>query len=95
MKRKWLLALFLLVIGVALLGVGSAFALAGYTLDWWTVDGGGATFSTGGSYSLGGTIGQPDAGTSTGGSYTLDGGFWGGGADITPNYRIYLPLVIR
>jgi hypothetical protein len=84
MKRKWLLALFLLVIAVALLGVGSAFALAGYTLDWWTVDGGGATFSTGNSYSLGGSIGQPDAGTSTGGSYTLIGGFWGGSADIIP-----------
>jgi hypothetical protein len=96
MKRKLFLSLLLLVIGVALLGIGSASALAGYTLDWWTVDGGGATFSTGGSYSLGGTIGQPDAGSSTGGSYTLAGGFWGGAEGVVPiTYHIYLPLVIR
>jgi hypothetical protein len=39
------------------------------------MDGGGGT-STGGVYSVSGTIGQPDAGTMTGGPYTLVGGFW-------------------
>jgi hypothetical protein len=63
-----------------------------YDLSWYTIDGGGATFSTGGSYSLGGTIGQPDAGSLSGGSYQLNGGFWGG-ASI--NYNIYLPLVLK
>ena len=92
MKRKWFLSILLLVIVGALLGVVSASALAGYTLDWWTVDSGGDT-SSGGSYSLGGTIGQPDAGTSSGGSYSLSGGFWGGGA--ANQYDIYLPLVLR
>ncbi len=83
MQRKLFLSLLPLVIAGALLGVVSASALVeGYTLDWWTVDGGGTIYSTGGSYSLGGTIGQPDAGTSTGGTYTLIGGFWGGGADL-------------
>ena len=48
-----------------------------YKIDWYTVDGGGGT-STGGVYSLSGTIGQPDAGTLTGGNFVLDGGFWGG-----------------
>ncbi len=48
----------------------------GYDLSWWTVDGGGATFSTGGTYRLGGTIGQPNAGELSGGDYTLYGGFW-------------------
>jgi LPXTG-site transpeptidase (sortase) family protein len=48
----------------------------GYNLSWWTVDGGGATFSTGDTYRLGGTIGQPDAGEHSGGDYTLYGGFW-------------------
>ena len=93
MKRIRFLSLLLLVIAVALLGVVSASALAGYILDWWTVDGGGATFSTGGSYSLGGTIGQPDAGgTSTGGTYALSGGFWGGGATT---HDLFLPLILR
>ncbi len=52
----------------------------GQALDitWYTVDGGGATFSTGGTYSLGGTIGQPDAsGPLAGGSFSVIGGFWG------------------
>lgn len=46
-----------------------------YSLDWWTIDGGGGT-SAGGVYSLSGTIGQPDTGRMTGGNYTLEGGFW-------------------
>jgi hypothetical protein len=54
-----------------------------YTLDWWTIDGGGGT-STGGVYSVSGTIGQPDAGTMNGGNYTLVGGFWAPYAVQTP-----------
>jgi len=47
-----------------------------YTIDWFTIDGGGGT-STGGVYTVQGTIGQPDAGILTGGNYSLQGGFWG------------------
>ena len=57
-----------------------------YSLDWFTLDGGGGT-STGGVYAVSGTIGQPDAAwpvdqngfavLATGGTYTLAGGFWG------------------
>ena len=64
----------------------------GYDLSWWTVDSGGATFSLGGGYTLGGTIGQPDAGVLSGSGYTLVGGFWAG---AVAQYRIYLPLVLR
>ncbi|HFD40463.1 MAG TPA: hypothetical protein ENJ31_11530 [Anaerolineae bacterium] len=64
-----------------------------YDLSWSTIDGGGYTFSSGGDYSLGGTIGQPDAGLLTGGDYTLGGGFWGGGALAAVQYQVYLPLV--
>ncbi len=65
---------------------------SGYDLSWYTVDGGGATFSTGGPYSLGGTIGQPDAGSMSGGNYSLNGGLWGG---AIVKYNIYLPLVLK
>jgi hypothetical protein len=52
-------------------------ALAQYDLNWYTFDGGGATFSTGGTFELGGTIGQPDAGGPlSGGTFDLVGGFW-------------------
>jgi hypothetical protein len=47
-----------------------------YSIDWYKVAGGGGT-STGGTYSVSGTIGQPDAGVAmTGGNYSLTGGFW-------------------
>ena len=49
-----------------------------YELGWNTIDGGGGT-SSGGSYVLSGTIGQPDAAYSAGGQYELLGGFWPGG----------------
>ncbi len=66
----------------------------GYAVAWWTVDSGGESASSGGSYTLASTIGQPDAGpTLTGGTYTLAGGFWGAGA--AAGHRIYLPLVVR
>jgi hypothetical protein len=63
-----------------------------YDLTWSTVDGGGATWSSGGEYSLGGTAGQSDAGLLTGGDYALLGGFWAGAG---PPWRLYLPLVLR
>jgi hypothetical protein len=47
-----------------------------YALTWSTIDGGGATFSEGGGYRLGGTAGQPDAGVSAGAAYAVSGGFW-------------------
>src|SRR5882672_6461708 len=62
---------------ILILSLGATLARAqNYSIDWFTIDGGGGT-STGGVYSISGTIGQPDAGHMSGGSYTLDGGFWG------------------
>jgi len=47
-----------------------------YTVDWYKIAGGGGT-STGGTYTVTGTIGQPDAsGAMTGGNYSVTGGFW-------------------
>ena len=92
-----ILAALVLLAGSVLAQSGngtSARLSAGYDLSWWTVDGGGATFSTGGGYALGGTVGQPDAGVLTDGDYTLTGGFWGGAA-VTVEYDTYLPLVLK
>ena len=51
-------------------------ASAQYSIDWYKVAGGGGT-STGGVYSVSGTIGQPDAGgPMTNGQYSVTGGFW-------------------
>jgi len=93
MKRRHLFLCIGLTL-VFLLVVTSAFAQSGgsYDLTWNTVDGGGAMFSTGGSYSLGGTIGQADTGELSGGAYTLAGGFWIG---VATAFGIYLPLMMK
>lgn len=41
-----------------------------YSIEWFTIDGGGG-MSTGGGYSMSGTIGPPDAGRMSGGNYTI------------------------
>jgi hypothetical protein len=102
MKRNFLSGLLVGLIGMALLLPIASAALAQHSSDptaggtlsinWWTIDGGGETFSTSAQYSVGGTIGQPDAGHMLGGGYTLSGGFWLG---AVANYNIYLPLVLK
>jgi hypothetical protein len=61
----------LFIIAVPMIGVAQS-----YSIDWYKVSGGGST-STGGVYSVSGTIGQPDAsGAMSGGNYSVTGGFW-------------------
>ena len=74
MKAPKCLIILLALTGSLLWGPQNISAQS-YSIDWFTVDGGGGT-STGGGYSLSGTIGQPDAGTMSGGNYTIQGGFW-------------------
>lgn len=92
-RSIWIILFAGVLLGLALAGVVLAQSGDSYDLTWNTIDGGGYTFSTGGGYSLGGTVGQPDAGVLSGGSFALGGGFWGGGGTI--RYSIYLPLVVR
>jgi len=82
----------LLLLGLLLLPASLALAqAAGYDLSWWTADNGGGT-STGGSYSLSGSIGQADAGSLGGGGYVLWGGFQMGAGAPTAG-RLHLPLL--
>jgi len=66
-------------IGLSMATAAYAQSGGGFDLSWSSIDGGGATFSTGGGFELGGTIGQPDASVTvmTGGAFELTGGFWG------------------
>lgn len=92
-RRRATLSLLFVLCSLAITGGILAQFDSGYDLSWNTVDGGGYTWSEGGDYALGSTIGQPDAGVAlTGGDYTLAGGFWGGTAAW---YRLYLPLLLR
>lgn len=63
---------FILIL--ALLVPAALFA-QNYSIDGSKIAGGGGV-STGGVYSVSGTVGQPDAGAMAGGSYSLVGGFW-------------------
>ncbi len=76
-----------------LLVVSVTLAQSGYNLDWFKVGGGGGETS-GGSYTLVGAIGQPDAnaGAMSGGAYTVGGGFVASGAT---QFSLYLPLIKR
>jgi hypothetical protein len=75
MKAKLLTITALALLSILDLQLSTARAQL-YSLDWSSIDGGGGT-STGGVYSVTGTIGQPDAGVMAAGNYTLQGGFWG------------------
>src|SRR5687768_9668352 len=69
MKRKMISALVLSMLVFSVSGQN-------YSIDWFTIDGGGGA-SSGGGYTLNGSIGQADAGAPmTGGNYSLTGGFW-------------------
>jgi hypothetical protein len=74
MKTKNRLIHLLVLAGLLALSAGAI--AQSYSIDWYKVSGGGGT-STGGTYQVSGTIGQPDAsGAMTGGSYSMTGGFW-------------------
>ena len=47
-----------------------------FTLQWSSISAGGATATSAGPYTLGGTIGQPSAGPVSAGPYSLQSGFW-------------------
>ena len=72
---RLLIVLTLLTLSTLNLQLSTAHAQQ-FSIDWYKVAGGGGT-STGGVYSVSGTIGQPDAsGAMSGGNYSLTGGFW-------------------
>lgn len=67
------LALALLLVWLCLPAYGN------WTIDWYSIDGGGTMASSAGQWELKGTIGQPDATAAnalTGSGWTLTGGFW-------------------
>lgn len=81
MKKKTIARIPRLTVWIILLVISVASIADGqYELSWSTIDGGGGT-SSGGGYTLIGTIGQPDAGVVAGGDFALMGGFWTGSYD--------------
>ena len=93
MSRKLVILFLAALLALILVSVVLA-APQAFDLSWWTVDGGGGT-SSGGDFTLSGTIGQPDTSPlMSGGDFTIVGGYWGGGALLAQN-QLYLPIVTR
>lgn len=78
------------ILTLASLFIAVTDSAAALEIPWSTIDGGGAT-SSGGTFAISGTIGQPDAGVSTSGNFSVQGGFWNeftAGTESTPRLSI-------
>jgi hypothetical protein len=65
-------------------------------IPWFTIDGGGGVASTGGDFSLSGSVGQPDTIAAVGSVFGLRGGFWDAAISLGEFAgAVYLPLVLR
>jgi hypothetical protein len=90
MKSKLPSVIILLLIA-GLLTYSAVQAEGGYVLSAYVVAGGGDL--QGGSYTLSGTAGQPEAmHAAHSGAYTLAGGFWN---SVYTTTQIFLPLMMR
>lgn len=103
MRRTTIMTFALLggaLLGVLILGrpaasnvANAATASEPFAIDWYSIDSGGqSSGAVAGRYTLGGSLGQHDAGVHEGGQYTLEGGFWAG---ISPVFLGELPYVQR
>jgi hypothetical protein len=63
-------------------------ANAQYTIDWFTMDGGGGS-GTAGTFAMSGTIGQLDATSGSAGNVVFLGGYWSVIAEELPILRIF------
>jgi len=92
MRKIFLITILCLFVGLS--GLTAQADTSDFVIQWFSVDNGGVLESSGGSFSLNGTIGQPDAGVISGGDYTLQGGFWN---SDTANalLEIFMPVVVK
>ncbi|HEY3855858.1 MAG TPA: hypothetical protein VGO67_15825 [Verrucomicrobiae bacterium] len=65
----------ILLISAAIFTPSARSQSTNYSIPWHTIAGGGGT-SSGGNYTVSGTIGQHSTATMSGGVYSLTGGFW-------------------
>lgn len=93
MNRKILL--ILMIFAAILLAAFATYQ--NYDMHWWSIDSGGGT-SSGGAFTVSGTIGQPDVDQPMrGGSYVVTGGYWQAGlaASQVESPIVLIPLLMR
>jgi hypothetical protein len=72
LNRFWKISALALIAGV---GAPALLQAQSYSVDWFSVDGGGGT-SSGGQFTVIGTVGQCDEVQMSGGQFTVDGSVW-------------------
>jgi hypothetical protein len=97
MKKRYTFAVTAAVIGVFLISIVAS-SQGVFDINWHTIDGGGGV-SKGSTYSVHGTVGQPEAqpgiSASSGVTYTVNSGFWVTGLFPDVEHLINLPLIQR
>jgi hypothetical protein len=86
-KRKKYAGIVIPFVFFLLLSTGHFSADASdYSIDWYSIDSGGAMNSSGEIYKLSGTVGQPDAHIVKQDVYKITGAFWsiGSGSEVVP-----------
>lgn len=98
MKKKNVSRVSLIVLAALaalLLMTTTAAAVGALEIPWWSTTASGGVAMSGGTYSLAGLAGQPEAGPAlSGGSYSLQGGFLQGAATLVNNF-LYLPTILH
>jgi len=82
MAKKHLIGMAGAIAVLCLIVGATPVAAQNLSIDWSTIDGGGYTFSVGGTTLIGGTCGQVDAGFLSVNRLEIYGGFWKGGTTV-------------
>jgi len=91
MNKRWMLVGMAGVLVVLLVvSIASAQSSPSYSLAWYALAGGGGRVASA-SYAMHSTVGQAVVGLSGSTSYRVLSGYW----QNWPDYRIFLPLILR
>lgn len=101
-QHKFLVLIITCVLIFTLAGIATAHTNPSYTINWWTISGGGGPKS-GGNYKVNGIVGQPNTDEFQGGPFVIRSGFWakseleteGSHNDIERTNTIYLPTIMQ
>jgi hypothetical protein len=91
MNKRWMLVgVTGLLVALLLASIASAQSSTRYSLAWYVLGGGGGRVAST-NYAMNSTVGQAAVGLSSSASYRMLGGYW----QNWPDYRVFLPLVLR
>jgi hypothetical protein len=91
MNKRWMLAgVAILLVALLLASIASAQSSTRYSLAWYALAGGGGRAAST-NYAMNSTVGQAAVGLSGSTSYRVLSGYW----QNWPDYRVFLPLILK